>query len=113
MPAIDNREIRFQQKLLDRYAVPFGLAADLGTRLVTGEGEEAEIIQVTTVSDRLVMRFMDDMRGERLRRTPIQDLDLVLTMIDANHKPVEPEFDPKTGQSAMGSISKRSFPIAL
>lgn len=106
MPAIDNREIRFQQKLLDRYAVPFGLAADLGTRLVTGEVSEAEIIQVTTVSDRLVMRFMDDMRGRAFEAYSDQDLDLVLTMIDANHKPVEPEFDPKTGQSAMGSISK-------
>lgn len=110
MSTVDNREILFQQKLLDKYAKDFGLAADIGARLLAGSVSDSEVIKLAECSDALVMRFKDDMRSQPFDQYSDQDLDIILRMIDANHKPVEVQFDPNSGEPTGGQKLSKVIP---
>lgn len=110
MPVVDNREVLFQKELLDKYARDFGLAADVGTRLLGGSVTDAEELKLAEISDQLVMRFKDDMRSMPFEQYSDQDLDIILRMIDVNHKPVEVKFDPQTGEPIGGETLSKVIP---
>jgi hypothetical protein len=107
MPVVDNRELLFQQKLLEKYGKEFGVSDSLRTRLMGGSVTDAEHATIAAVAVPMVMRFQEDLRNTPFDKYSALDVDIILRMVDANHKPVEPEFDPRTGQPvARQTISK-------
>lgn len=110
MAVVDDRELRFQEKLLDKYAQDFGLAADIGSRLVSGRVSDAEVVRLGEIADRLLMRFKDDLRHQPFDQYSDADLDIILRMIDANHKPVEVKLDPQSGEPQGGETLSKIIP---
>lgn len=84
-----QREQLLAEKLIAKYGPEYGLSMELVDKVFSGGANDAELNAYTAGSDKLVMRFKNDLRTVPLADYTDQDVDLVIALADANHRYAE------------------------